>query len=972
MIGRDQERERLSAILSGARNGERQLVLVTGEAGLGKSRLVDDAAADAIGASFEVLAGECHPGDRGVPLAPFVDAIRQRIGGSSAADARAFLGSACPTLAGFVPEIAAICTPGMVVGLEPQQAKSMVFEAIAGILVRRAIAHPVLLILEDMQWADPTSFDLLAILARRTFGHPIALVVTIRTEDREPGFDSSPAALRRIPDAQEIRLRPLDGPSTAQLVASVLAAPPSAAIVVEIERRSGGNPLFIQELAAAPRSADTFLTSEAGAVPPDLAGLVLRRVDELSVEHRVILELASVSGQHISESFVAEAGGWSTDLVSDAFASGQRAGIVESSGERPAPGTRAWRFHHELTREAMYEGLAPSRRRKLHGQVAAAMLRDDVGHETARVAPATLGWHLHAAGDWPLALEHCRIAADLARRIHATREAVVSARRALDAALALDHPAVGRLHLECGQDLALLGDEVAAEAHFRDAERRSAGPGGLEIRQAAVEGLAGLAASRDYAAAEHLAREAVRLAEELGDEQTIARSLNRLGNILMNGLRFSEGRAMHEDALARLARLDDPWGVADALDHIAMSHYLSGDVRNARDVFGQAAASFEALGDSGRSASALTSRGLYLAVLDGACETDIGPDEYRADAERGLVLARTIGWRAGEAYALAALACAALGAGEIAIARARTAEAAAVAGSIEHRQWTLLAEFIGGLIDVALRDETAASVRFGAALSLAESTRSAQWTDRLSAWVDRGRALQGNASSLDRLADRAGPADLAVGRIGQGRARVALMESAVLAHGGAARMTSLGSLATDLSGAAEVQFLRGEECRLRGLIAEADGYLRQAEAAARSVGPRPLIWRIAAARARSWQGLDRDEYRRAIDIARQELDILAASADEADRSSLLRSAEARAVPGPGRRGAAASPATLSRREHQVAEGVARGLRNKEIGAELGITTKTVEMHVANAIAKTGVSSRSSLAVWVTTEAPGDP
>jgi hypothetical protein len=288
-------------------------------------------------------------------------------------------------------------------------------------------------------------------------------------------------------------------------------------LVAEIARRSGGNPLFIEELAAAQRPSEPFSANDGGTVSPDLASLVLRRFDELKRPHRAILELAAVIGQDVTESFVAETGGWPIDDVSDAFAAARRAGIVELPAEPPAPGARTWRFHHELTREAMYERLAPSRRRTLHGQVARAML-DHPGVDRGRpsVDPATLGRHLHAARDWHAALAQSRIAADLARRIQATYEALENDRRALDAALALADPVVARLHLQCGRDLAILGDEAAAENHFREAERRSIEADDLEVRQAALDELAGLAASRDYGLAERLARESLGLAERLG------------------------------------------------------------------------------------------------------------------------------------------------------------------------------------------------------------------------------------------------------------------------------------------------------------------------------------------------------------------------------------------------------------------------------------------------------------------------
>jgi len=971
MIGRDEELGRLSALLARARNGERQLALVTGEAGLGKSRLLAEASSAAIAQGFEVLTGLCHPGDHAIPLAPFVDAIRQRIGGLSTSDARSFLGSACPTLAGVIPEIATICVPGVVLRQEPEQAKQMVFESIASLLVHRAMLRPVLLILDDLQWADPTSVALLALLARRTNGHRVALVATILVEDRQHAFDSTLLAVRRLPDAQEIPLPPLDGPSTEQLLAVLLPVPPSAPLVAEIERRSGGNPLFIQALAAARGPTERFDASAAAAVPPDLSGLLLRPLDDLSDRHRAIVEVASVIGQDVSESIVAQACGWEPDLVSDAFADAQRTGIVRPSMEAPGRGSRVWRFHHELTREAIYERIAPSRRRKLHGQVAEAMSRAaGMDRNSPPVAPGTLGRHLHAAGEWQAALVHCQIAADAARRMHATHEALVNDRRALDAALAVGDPAACMLHLHCGQDLALLGDAVGADVHLREAERCSNETGVPEIRQAAIDGLASLAASRDYVAAEHLARQSLRLAEQLEDERTIARSLNRLGNILTNGLRFSEGRTMHQDALARFGLLDDAWGVADALDLIAMTHYLGGEIPRARDVFGQAAARFEELNDSERLASALTSRGLYLAVLDGACENDIGAEGYAPDAERGLDLARTIGWRAGEAYALAALACAALGSGEIATARRRSADARAVAVSIEHPQWTLLADFVAGLIEIAINDKPGARTRFEAAFELAVSTGSVQWTDRLSAWIDGLSALEGDVAARDRLVsgvDRTSPAPEG---IGHRRSVIALATCELGADPGAALRLLERLSASGQRPSAEVLLVRGEAFRLHGFVEEADQDLLRADAIAQASGPRPLIWRIAAARARVWEGRDGKRRADAIATARRELIELVSSADEADRSTLFRSAEARAVLGPGKRAAAMTPRTLSRREQQVAECVARGLRNKEIAEELGITSKTVEMHVANAIAKLGVPSRASLAVW--TASAGNP
>ena len=275
------------------------------------------------------------------------------------------------------------------------------------------------------------------------------------------------------------------------------------------------------------------------------------------------------------------------------------------------------------------------------------------------------------------------------------------------------------------------------------------------------------------------------------------------------------------------------------------------------------------------------------------------------------------------------------------------------------------------MIDIAIGDDAVALRRFAATLDRASSIGSEQWADRLSAWVDRGGAMDGDGASRTRLLARVGPAALPIERIGQRRALVSLAEVALRDEPGAVAGI-LGSR-TPVAGwvAAEVELLRGEADRRLGRVAEADEALGRAEALARTVGPRHLVWRSAAARARLWHGRDRDQHALAIATARHELGVLADSAGAVDRATLLRSADARALLG-SRAPSGATSRGLTGRERQVAEGVARGLRNKEIAEELGISSKTVEMHVANAIAKVQASSRSALAVWVATTSSADP
>lgn len=676
LIERDPELAALTELLAETARGEGRFALISGEAGTGKSRLVREFGSLAAGQGFERLVGTCSERDRDFPFAPVIDALRQRL--AEAPDAAlAVLGPQGEALAELLPELRPLVANGFALpDLVPEQAKRRHFEAIVALLARLAAKQPLLLLLEDLHWADPTSLELLELLPRRLATARILVVGTARSDEPDCGAPRPLAELRRARSLIELSLDPLTERGVAQMLAVLLPSPPSAALAGAVHARTDGNPFFIEELlATAPPGKALGWVLQAPTVPHTVQDAVVRRMEGLDPDARSLADLAAVAAPHVSIDVLRAASALPIDDLDAAIASLlDRRLLVEDRGT----GRTRLAFRHALTRDAIRERLRWPRRRALHRAVADALATG------GGATDGDLGYHFHAAEAWAEALPYAERAGDAARRLHATVEALGHERRALDAALALDalHPHAADLHLRCGQGYGLLGDFDDARFHLEAALRLAHAGSAAESAAVEVDALAALAAlyaSRDYREAERLGEAALALARAGGDQRREALAANRLGNIRTNLGRFGEGLALHEDALANFRALGDRWGSADSLDLIGMTRYLTGQLIEARAAFGQAAAIFADLDDPERTASALTSSGIYIAALDGACAIDASPAAYRVDAEHGLRLCREIGWRGGEAYAHVAVACAELGDGRYGAARDHAAAALASA-----------------------------------------------------------------------------------------------------------------------------------------------------------------------------------------------------------------------------------------------------------------------------------------------------
>ena len=573
MVGRDDELGRLLALLDDAEAGRSVAALVSGDAGVGKSRLVSEVSQLAAGRGFTVLSGQCAELGDSVPYLPLADALR---GAAQPTGVRDALGSR-PALGRLLPEGG----DGQLVhedrsGLARQQ----MFGAVLGLLTELAAAPPVLLVLEDLHWADASTRDLVTFLSRMLHRERVALIGTYRTDDLHRRHPLRPvvAELLRLPSVIAVDLAPLDPSALAEHLTAALAGQQAAApgridatALNDIVARAEGNAYYAEELLAASVGGDP---ADRHSLPAGLAALLLSRVEQLSDAAQRVLRTAAVAGRRADDELVRAASG----LAADEYEAAVREAVTHQL--LVPDGTEGYVFRHALLREAVYGDLLPGERTRLHGTMS-ALLAD----EQRLAVPGTtaeLAQHCLASHDIPGAFAASVRAGEEAERLGAPAEA----HRHYDQALALwervAEPektagmARGKLGLMSATTAADSGDYERAEhllRRLRQALAAQAGRGEAEpdilLASRIGERLASyLFLSEDRKAME----EAVEVARTTVDATPAepptwqhARAISTYANTLLIENDFTPAREQAERGLAAAKAAGALWVQADAL-----------------------------------------------------------------------------------------------------------------------------------------------------------------------------------------------------------------------------------------------------------------------------------------------------------------------------------------------------------------------------------------------------------------------
>ena len=959
---------------------------MSGEAGIGKSRLVAEAKAYAAAQDFLLLQGSCFQMDSSYPYAPLLDLLRA---------------SATPTpdapdpivleFARLLPELALSLSGPLPAPLpDPEQEKHRLFAALTRFFKERASQRPVLLVIEDLHWCDDISLEFLQSLARFCATQPLLLLMTYRSDEVQPSLQRCLAQLDRARLSQELQLVPLSRSDVDAMLGAMFALHEGeqANLLDLVYPLTEGNPFFVEEILTSLVSRGELLSddgiwqrkphpdnrSEYMLVPRSVQDAVQQRTQQLSTEAIQVVTFAAVAGRRFDFAVLQQVMHCDEDrlllLIKELLAIQF---VVEVSTEQFA-------FRHALTQQAIYAGLLARERRSLHRTLAEAIEELSVTTLLLDAHLADLAYHYYEAGVWAKALEYEQRAGERALALYAPRAAIEHLTHALDAAYQLHVTPPGKVYHARGQAYETLGEFDRARSDYERAldTAHTASDGSMEWQSMMALGF--LWTERDYAQAGEWFNKALDQASRQASPILRARSLNRLGNWQGNTGRIEEGLQAHQEALRIFEEQHNTQGMAETLDLLGITYGMRGDRVKAVEQLGQAIALFRTLGDTQSLISSLGMRAVQS--MPGSSETTFCPlrtrNECVQDASESLRLARQIDLLAGQAFAENTLAHALLSFGEFGPALSHAQKASRIATEIEHQQWMVATSYALGHIYVLLLAPAPAIIALEAGLSLAQELGSTFWIATLAAQQGRAYILKHDLPAARATLQAVMPREqhprtmaerqiaLAWGELllAQGEPGMALQIAEQLLASAPGKVPGQSTQPIP-----HLLKLKGEALLALSHLDDAVEALEDARRGAQERNARPVLWTIHRSLGQAYQLLQRkDQARQERAVARQLIEELATTIDDASlRDQFLRAAldsfpkEKPLLP---REAARHAFGGLTAREREVAQLVAQGKTSREIADLLVVSERTAEVHVSNILGKLGFTSRAQIAAWV--------
>ena len=428
LIRRDDELAVLEDALLAARRGESRFVVLAGEAGIGKTRLTRELVREARELGCAVLSGGAADAEVALPYLPFVEAIGNYLDEQDLDRLRDALGPALGELGQLFPTLSGDRRPEPTT--DPGQARLRLFEAVVSLLALPARDRTLLLVIEDVHWADASTRELLDYLARRLTDLPSLIVVTYRTDElhRRHPFLPTLQGWRRSGLADVVELEPLSEEGVGEMLAAILGPGSVDRELHELMlERTEGNPFVLEEmLREVVESSGSGGGVDRDAVgktrlPESVRHAILLRVQRLGDERSAVLEAAAALGRSFDHGILLEVSGAPETTVHEALEAAVAQQLIEEDPGRP--GRYSWR--HALTQEAIYEEIVTPRRQALHSRAA------DVLGEDESTQAVDLANHLVGAARFEEAVPICLRAAEEAEHALAFGEAVSLLERAL-------------------------------------------------------------------------------------------------------------------------------------------------------------------------------------------------------------------------------------------------------------------------------------------------------------------------------------------------------------------------------------------------------------------------------------------------------------------------------------------------------------------------------------------------------------
>ena len=767
-VGREGELAQLDTFMAGALAGEGRIIFITGGPGRGKTASLNAYAQRAMAnySNLLVAGGKCNAySGLGDPYLPFREIMTMLTGdvegrwdaGAISREHAIRLWGAFPTavqvLLDHGPHLLDILVPGaallsraVTTGYDNapwisqlrEQVKhnrrnsreveqGYLFRQITDVLCTVAQERPLLLILDDIQWADAASISLLFHLGRCLADADSRLLIACayRPEEVTVGRNGRRHPLAKVLSefkrtfgngwvdlghtAKDKNRRFLD--ALLDMESNRLGERFRAALF----ERTGGHPLFTIELLRAMQERGDLIRDTDGAwtagpslnwdlLPARVEAVIEERIDRLDSELRDILTIASVEGELFTAQVVAEIRNMPERSILNQLSQDleRRHRLVSEIEEVETSRKRLsrYRFGHILFQEYLYKRLSQGERRLLHGDIAVALEKSYEG-QLDEIA-VQLAHHYHQAGDNENAFKYFSLAASRATRFYESKEAIKHYTRAIQLAetVSADTVSLAKLHRERGLAFERVGIFDKAHADHTAILRIAQAAGEQQaVWQAALD-LGRLWTSRDYKQAGDYFETALKMARQLDKPALLATNLNWMGNWCAN---YDENPkkavAYHKEALNIVENLGDRQELAHTLDLLGIAHLLEGDIPASVRYYDRSIALLRELGDRPRLVSSLIARAVNVSLPSILSSVPASPQPDSAqDYEEAISIAREIGSAPDEAWACWALGQLHIVKGRFGCALTITERGLRIASEIEHREWVVGTRFTLGIL----------------------------------------------------------------------------------------------------------------------------------------------------------------------------------------------------------------------------------------------------------------------------------
>lgn len=976
-IGRDNDLQRLQGLFAHALEGNGQIALISGEAGIGKTRFANEAETWSAQRGL-VLRGNCFQTESAQPYAPLLDLLRYFLATRSKDEIKRAIGPHAVSLLRLMPELE-VHFPDIVPAPtpDPKIEKQRIFQSLTQIFMELARNKPLVVIIEDLHWSDSTSLEFLLLLARRIAPLPIFLVLTYRSDETNPELTHFLAELDRSRLGTDFSLKRLTAFDVDLMLRAILEldTPVSQEFLDAVFPLTEGNPFFIEEiLKSLMEEGDVFFANGVWdrkeisqlRIPRTIQDAVQRRTQKLDERTVRVLTMASVLGRRFNFHLLRDILQVDEpELLENLKQLVKVQLIVEENAD-------VFAFRHALTREAAYSTMMLRERQGLHRLAGEAMERMFIAVLSSHFAD--LSYHFYTAEEWRKAFDYSLKAGDQACDLYAPREAIVFYSRVFVAARQLGKEIEPGLLLLRGRAYETMGDFKSALDDFEQALKiaRESHDGMTEWQT--LLNLGQLWAGRDYQRTGEYFRVAESVSQTLQDARLQALSLNRLGNWHVNIGKTGQGLGLHRKALEIYQQNQDPKGTAESFDLMGMAVMHHGDLLASFGEYQQAIKIFRSLDDK---------YGL-ISALSGSCntfswnETNFVPgitplENYHMSIE-ALELSRQTGWTAGEAFVEWSIALNLGGRGLFDEAIGHASESLRIATEIGHRQWIIGAQNALGYVHLMMLQANSAIQWFELALAFANKLGSAWWVGGISANLAGAYLLNNDLPRARALLDTGlenekGDYTLARQRMLWAKGHLLLAEekpkeSLKIVE----ELLSLRSRHPANQPIPYLLKLKGQALTRLKQEKKAVESLEDAKRGAIQREALPLQWQIHALLGwlhRTQKNTQASEME--FGSARQVLNTLEANIqDETLREQFLNRAleylpKERVLT--KRQSESEKYGGLTAREREVMRYLSRGKSNREIAEDLFLSERTVENHVANILNKLGFDSRAQAAVW---------